>query len=124
MDPTPPGTSSGGSSQRVDVPAPDDTSNNSDASSSAESDAEMVDFEDQDETDVTGAGAEARNIKLDFDRQDVKSWLNRFEIRIEFAGVRSQWLKRLCLENLLPQDIANCCKDYLNSLLPTQGLTD
>lgn len=65
-----------------------------------------------DEEDVKDAAAEARSIKLSFDRKDVKSWLQRLEIRLEFAGVRSQWLKRLCLENILPEDVAHHCKDY------------
>ena len=69
-------------------------------------------FEDDNSEDLKDAQIEARQIKLDFDRKDVKAWLTRFEIRLDFAGVKSQWLKRLCLENILPQDIANSCKDY------------
>ena len=72
----------------------------------------MTDYDIADAEDCKDAQQEARSIKLAFDRQDVKAWLTRFEIRLEFAGVGSQWLKRLCLENVLPDDIANCCKDY------------
>ena len=79
-----------------------------------EEEVNMANFEDQDGTDAAGANVEARSIKLDFDRKDVRAWLTRLEIRLEFAGVQSQWLKRLCLENMLPQDIANCCNDYFS----------
>ena len=72
----------------------------------------MVDYDVDDQPDDTDAQKEARNIKIAFDRQDVKAWLTRFEIRLEFAGVKTQWLKRLCLENVLPEDIASSCKDY------------
>ena len=74
----------------------------------------MAEFDVDDGTDGKDAGAEARQIKIDFDRKEVKAWLQRFEIRHEFAGVKSQWLKRLCLENALPQDIAHCCKDLFS----------
>ena len=71
----------------------------------------MVDFEVEDKADGTDAAKEARAIKIDFDRKDIKTWFQRLEIRLEFAGVHSQWLKRLCLENILPQDVANHCKE-------------
>ena len=71
----------------------------------------MVDFDIQDEADEGTAQVEARAIKLDFDRKDIKGWLHRLEVRLEWAGVKSQWLKRLCLENMLPQDIAHPCND-------------
>ena len=71
----------------------------------------MVDFAIQDEADDEKAQQEARAIKLDFDRRDIKAWLHRLEVRLEWAGVKSQWLKRLCLENMLPQDVANACND-------------
>ena len=74
----------------------------------------MTDYDVTDTADETSAQQEARAIKLAFDRQDVKAWLTRFEIRLGFAGVRSQWLKRLCLENVLPEDIASSCKDYFS----------
>ena len=48
---------------------------------------------------------------MSFDKQNIKKWIKRLEVRLEFAGVKSQWLKRLCLENMLPQDIANSCND-------------
>ena len=74
----------------------------------------MVDYDVEDGTDAKDAGVEARAIKFDFDRNDITSWLQRYEIRLEYAGVKSQWLKRLCLENVLPQDVASVCKDYFS----------
>ena len=72
----------------------------------------MTDYDVADETDLKDAALEARSIQLKFDRKDIKAWLQRLEIRLEFVGVKSQWLKRLCLENVLPEDIAHCCNEY------------
>ena len=72
----------------------------------------MANYDETNAADDAGAAAEARNIKLAFDRKDIKAWLTRLEIRLEFAGVKSQWLKRLCLENILPEDVAHTCKEY------------
>ena len=85
----------------------------SDGASDSEADV-MANYDVADEADIKDAQAEARHIKLSFDRKDPKSWFQRLEIRLEFAGIKSQWLKRLCLENLLPEDIAHCCKDYFS----------
>ena len=50
----------------------------------------MTDYDIADAEDCKDAQQEARSIKLAFDRQDVKAWLTRFEIRLEFAGVGSR----------------------------------
>ena len=72
----------------------------------------LPNYDEVNTVDEADAAKEARNIKIAFDRKDVRAWFARLEIRLEFAGVRSQWLKRLCLENILPEDIAHCCNDY------------
>ena len=79
-----------------------------------EEDIVMTDYDVGDGVDGENANAESRTIKIEFDRKDVKGWFQRLEIRLEYAGVQSQWLKRLCLENILPQDVAHCCKDYFS----------
>ena len=72
----------------------------------------MVDYDMENGEDGKDASADAKQIKIDFDRKDVRSWFQRLEIRLKFAGVKSQWLKRLCLENILPGDIAHSCKEF------------
>ena len=73
------------------------------------------DFDKQNEADEKDAGKQAQQIHLPFDRaeDDLDYWLQRLEARLEFAGVKSQWLKRICLENLLPPDYSTCIKDLL-----------
>ena len=68
-------------------------------------------FDVQNGTDGAKAQEQASQIKLPFDREDISGWIDRLEIRLEFATVKSQWLKRVCLENMLPADIYHCIKD-------------
>ena len=71
----------------------------------------MVDFEDEDGVDGPSAHDKADRIKLEYDRADVEYWIQRLETRLECAQVKSQWAKRLFLENLLPPDVATSVKD-------------
>ena len=73
----------------------------------------MVNYDSADGTDATDAADKAQQIKVNFDRSDVRFWVRSFEVRMEFAGVKSQWLKRLCLQNAIPADVMNCMKDLL-----------
>ena len=57
----------------------------------------MANYDVADAEDLKDAALEARAVKVTFDRKDVKAWFQRLEIRLEFAGVRSQWLKRCAL---------------------------
>ena len=74
----------------------------------------MADFEDQNETDGAKALANVQSLKFDFDRKNIKTWLRRFEVRLEFLEVKSQWLKRVALENLIPVDVATSCNDLFD----------
>ena len=74
----------------------------------------MTDFMDQDEVDGTKALANVQSLKFDFDRKNIKTWLRRFEVRLEFLEVKSQWLKRVALENLIPVDVATSCNDLFD----------
>ena len=85
----------------------------------------MAEFDAKDGTDAADATKKANEIRLEFDRADIKAWLVRLEVRLEFAGCNSQWLKRVSLENMLPNDIAACCKDLFGlgkSEIPTGNL--
>ena len=111
----------------------DDTSGNSGNEDSFRSTAEgsprrpppvvMVNFEDQDEVDEKDAHSKMGQVKLDFDQKNVKKWIKRLEIRLEFIGCKSQWLKRVCLENLLPAEIAECCGDLFDKDKSDAGAT-
>ena len=68
-------------------------------------------YDEQDELDAKDAHTKAGQIKLELDRKNIKKWLKRLEIQMEFCGIRSQWLKRVCLENLLPSDLCECIND-------------
>ena len=70
-----------------------DSGNTSESSNSRN----MTNFDDQDATDQAGAADKAQTIRVDFDRADVKYWVRTFEVRLEYVGVKSQWLKRICL---------------------------
>ena len=74
----------------------------------------MAEFMDQDDTDGTKALANVQGLKFEFDRHDIKTWLRRFEVRLEFLEVKSQWLKRVALENAIPVDIATSCNDLFD----------
>ena len=74
----------------------------------------MAEFMDQDETDGTKALSNVQGLKFEFDRHDIKTWLRRFEVRLEFLEVKSQWLKRVALENAIPVDVATSCNDLFD----------
>ena len=75
----------------------------------------MTEFMDQNETDGTKALSNVQGLKFEFDRHDIKTWLRRFEVRLEFLEVKSQWLKRVALENAIPVDVATSCNDLFDS---------
>ena len=68
----------------------------------------MTNFEDENGTDANDAQQKMSQVKLEFDRKNIKKWIKRLEIRLEFCGVKSQWLKRVCLENMLPATYCEC----------------
>ena len=76
-----------------------------------ENNTPRVNFQDEDGTDGTNAATKAESIKIDIDRKNLKAWFQRLEIRLEFIQVKSQWLKRVVLENMLPADLAECLND-------------
>ena len=60
---------------------------------------------------------------MEFDRKNLKKWVKRMEIRLEFCQVKSQWLKRVCLENMLPADLCECMNDLLQKDKSEAGAT-
>ena len=74
----------------------------------------MAEFMDQNDIDGTKALSNVQGLKFEFDRHDIKTWLRRFEVRLEFLEVKSQWLKRVALENALPIDVATTCNDLFD----------
>ena len=92
-----PNPSTSGRAAKVSAgnPASDDSSDSeADASYVSVGDQDifadiMVDYDIEDAADAKDTQTEARGIKCDFDRKDIKSWLQQLEIRMEFAGIKS-----------------------------------
>ena len=85
--------------------------------------ARMVNFEDEDGADATDAQTKSCQIKLDFDRKNLRKWIKKLEVRLEFCDTKSQWLKRVVLENLLPSDMQECMNDLLMKEKSEAGAT-
>ena len=75
--------------------------------------AKMVNYDMQSEEDEPGAIQNARDVKLPFNRQDVRLWFSLVESKMQFAGIKKQWSKRQVLVQLIPPDLHNDFKQYL-----------
>ena len=75
--------------------------------------AKMVNYDMQSEEDDAGAIQNARDVKLPFNRQDVRLWFSLVESKMQFAGIKKQWSKRQVLVQLIPADLHNDFKQYL-----------
>ena len=73
----------------------------------------MVNYDMQSEEDDAGAIQNARDVKLPFNRQDVRLWFSLVESKMQFAGIKKQWSKRQVLVQLIPPDLHNDFKQYL-----------
>ena len=68
-------------------------------------------YDMKDEVDEKDAHSKVSNLKLDFDRTDIKFWFQQLEMHLSTAGVKAQWTKRLLLHKQLPADIIGEVKD-------------
>ena len=55
-----------------------------------------------------------QTFKVDYDPTDVRFWFNQLEMRMQLAGVKSQWTKRLLLQGQLPYNIVADMKDIFS----------
>ena len=81
--------------------------------STVESPVKMVNYDMQSEEDDANAIQNARDVKLPFNRQDVRLWFSLVESKMQFAGIKKQWSKRQVLVQLIPADLHNDFKQYL-----------
>ena len=54
-----------------------------------------------------------KELKLKFDRHDVKYWINKTENDMKKFGINSQWSKRSAIEGVLPDDVIDELKPLL-----------
>ena len=59
----------------------------------------MVNFDQQNEDDLACAINNARDVKLPFNKDDIKLCFSLIESKMQFAGLKKQWSKRqICPE--------------------------
>ena len=73
----------------------------------------MVNYDQKNEDDDAGAIANARDVKLPFNRHDIKLWFSLIESKMQFAGIKKQWSKRQILIQLIPPEFHSDFKHYL-----------
>ena len=84
--------------------------------------AEMVDFQDENGTDADKAVEKLGGLQCPFDKNDLEFWFSGLESQLEILGVKSQWVKRLALQRVLPIEIQQDVKSLLR--LPKSGAGD
>ena len=65
------------------------------------------------EADDEGAFGNARDVKLPFNKDDIKLWFSLIESKMQFAGLKRQWSKRQVLVQLIPPEYHTDFKNYL-----------
>ena len=70
-------------------------------------------FEDENGTDAEKAMDKLGSIKVPFDKEDLEFWFSELEGQLEVIGVKSQWLKRIALQQFLPVEIRSEVKSLL-----------
>ena len=73
----------------------------------------MVNYDQQNEADEAGAIQNARDVKLPFNKHDVKLWFSLVESKMQFAGLKNQWSKRRVLIQLIPTEFHSDFRQYL-----------
>ena len=83
----------------------------------------MVNYDAEDKVDEKDAQSKTSNLKVEFDRADVKFWFQQLEMHLSTAGVNAQWTKRLLLHKQLPKDVIAEVKDLLRKDKSEAGAT-
>ena len=73
----------------------------------------MPNYDQTDVDDDAGAYSNARDIKIPFNKNDIKLWFSLIESKMQFAGIGKQWSKRQVLVQLIPAEYHNDFKSYL-----------
>ena len=83
----------------------------------------MVNYDQQNENDEDGAIQNARDVKLPFNKHDVKLWFSLVESKMQFAGLKNQWSKRQILVQLIPPEFHSDFRQYLQMQETEAGAT-
>ena len=83
----------------------------------------MADFDQENGTDGDKAMEKLGQIQCPFDVNDLEFWFSELEGQLEMIEVKSQWLKRMALQKLIPLEIKEEVKALLR-LSKTQAGTD
>ena len=70
-------------------------------------------YDQENGTDDDGAIANARDVKLPFNKHDIRLWFSLIESKMQFARLKAQWSKRQVLVQLIPAEYHNDFKKYL-----------
>ena len=75
--------------------------------------ATMVNYDQQNTDDDDGAIQNARDVKLPFNKDNIKLWFSLVESKMMFAGLKKQWSKRQILVQLIPPEFHTDFQQYL-----------
>ena len=73
----------------------------------------MTNYDMENGEDEAGAIANARDVKLPFNKNDIKLWFSLIESKMQFAGLKAQWSKRQVLVQLIPPEFHSDFKKFL-----------
>ena len=83
----------------------------------------MANYDQQNIADEAGAFANARDVKIPFNKHDIRLWFSLIESKMQFAGIGKQWSKRQVLVQLIPPEHHADFRQYLH-LQETQAGPD
>ena len=72
-----------------------------------------VNYDQQNLEDDDGAIQNSRDVKLPFNKHDIKLWFSLVESKMQFAGIKKQWSKRQILIQLIPPEFHSDFRQYL-----------
>ena len=73
----------------------------------------VVEFDVENGVDGDKSNEQARQIKVEFEPNDIKFWFCQLEAEMLMASVKSQWLKKTILQRNLPNKQKEDVKSYL-----------
>ena len=73
----------------------------------------MVNYDQQNEEDDAGAISNARDVRIPFNKNDIKLWFSLVESKMQFAGIKKQWSKRQVLVQIIPPDYHSDFRHFL-----------
>ena len=83
----------------------------------------MTDFDQENGTDGDKALDKLGSVRCPFNKADIEFWFSQFESQLEVIGVKSQWVKRLALQGILPLEVQEDVKSLLRLAKVLRGMT-